>query len=63
MYQNDLAKNADVSVASIRGTESLTRELTETLKRRIVFALSKASEARGEGKIEYQEIFPDDSVA
>jgi DNA-binding XRE family transcriptional regulator len=60
MFQNDLAKAADISVASVRGMESLSRDLSATLRARLVHALGKESQARGQGALTAKDVFPND---
>jgi DNA-binding XRE family transcriptional regulator len=58
LFQNDLAKLAKLSVASIRGTESMTRNLSMPLKARIVAALSSLSAKQGRGELKMEAVFP-----
>jgi hypothetical protein len=60
MFQNDLAKLARVSVASIRGTESGSRNLSEPLKARIVNTLNKEAASQGKAAVGFTDVFPNE---
>jgi DNA-binding transcriptional regulator YiaG len=62
MFQNDLARSAKISVASIRGTESQTRDLSDPLKARIVNALKKEAANQGKPAVDFKDVFPNDPV-
>jgi DNA-binding XRE family transcriptional regulator len=60
MSQNDLAKLAEISVASIRSAESLSRDLSGSLKARIVTGFNKAAVRQGKDAIRFRDLFPND---
>jgi DNA-binding XRE family transcriptional regulator len=60
LQQTDLAKIADVSALSVRGTESRSRNLSFPLKMRIVNALSKVSEEKSKGPLTFADVYPND---
>lgn len=60
MFQNDLAKSAKISVASVRGTESMSRSLSQPLKARIVTALGREAVNQGKVVFSFKDVFPND---